>query len=241
MKSKMVEIRHNLAGKVVSSARRYADDVARCLNRRYSLQCGADEPEPDWSALQIFAGNRVDRMRVDLVSADSRKRAADSQARRLRQRRNGSSRRLYRKLTTIRAVFDTAYGDGSCEYTLGLTPRMSRKPADVFRFAERAVERMKDPELELPPPAMGLVRLDLQRLLVEIEEDLLILGQALEQLQECRRQVRRTTEAKRSTMRRFDREIQPWTRLLQALYELCAEEALAADLKLGKRLGRPRS
>ena len=36
-------------------------------------------------------------------------------------------------------------------------------------------------------------------------------------------------------MRRFDREIQPWIRLLQALYELCAEEALAADLKPARR------
>ena len=60
MKSKMVEIRHKLASKVASSAKRYADDVARCLNRSYMLHCGSSEPEPDWSAVQTFAGHRVD-------------------------------------------------------------------------------------------------------------------------------------------------------------------------------------
>ncbi len=231
MKSKMVETRHKLANKVVSSARRYADDVALCLNRRYALHCGTDEPEPDWSAIQTFAGHRVDRLRVDLVSADSRQTAAENRTRRLRQQRNGSSRRLHRKLTAIRTVFDSAYGDGSCECTLGLVRGMSRKPSAVFRFGERALQRMRDPELELPPPAMFVGHLDLQRMMGDVEDDVYTLGRALEQLQECRRRLRRATEIKRSAMRRFDREIQPWTRLLQALYELCAEEALAADLK----------
>ncbi len=232
MKSKMVETRHKLANKVATSAKRYADDVARCMNRYYGLHCGTDELEPDWSAIQTFAGRRVDRLRVDLVSADSRQTAAERKARRLRQQRNDSSRRLHRKLTTVRTVFDSAYGNGSCEQTLGVVRGMSRKPSAVFRFAERAVERMKDPELELPPPAMRSVHLDLERLMADIEDDVYTLGRSLEELQECRRRVRRTTEIKRSAMRRFDREIQPWTRLLQALYELCAEEALAADLKL---------
>ncbi len=238
MKSKLVEKRHKQACKLTSMTIKYADDVARVLNRAYTVHCGSEAPEPDWASIQTFAGFRVDRLRTDLLSADSRQLAAERRARQLRHRRDDSSRRLHRKLCAIRRLFDSAYGDGSCEHILGLRIGMSRKPAAVFRFAERAVRRLKDPELALPPPAVALVRLDLERLVGDIEGDLLTLGRSLEQLRENRRSVRRATSGKRSAMHRFDREIKPWTRLLQALYELAGEPALADDLKAPRRAKR---
>ncbi len=237
--SRMVGNRHERARGMVSAALKNADYVAGLMDWCYCVQCAGELP-PDWSAIQTFAGHQVDRLRVDLLRADSRQVAAQGDARRLRRRRDDSSRRLHRNLTHIRSVFDVAYGAGSCAHLLGLVPGMSRKPAAVFRLAERAADRMRDPEIDLPLPALTSVRLDLGQLFGAIESDLAILGRALEDLQECQRRLRRATDIKRSAMRRFDHEIRPWTRLLEALYELSGDEALAAELKPPARRRRPR-
>ena len=64
----------------------------------------------------------------------------------------------------IRDVFESTYGRGSWLQVLGLDVRVPPKPAALHHYGERAVERMKDPALELPEPAMKAVRLDLARL-----------------------------------------------------------------------------
>lgn len=240
MHSKQIKDRNDRASDLVQSTRNHARALAQKLNRNFSPATGG-EPEPDWIALQHLAGHRVDRMRTDILQKDTEKRDALREVRRLRRQRDLTGTRLYGDLSKIRLLFDATYGPGNCRRVLGFGAPMPRKPATLLRAAERAVGRMNDPDLRLPRPALQAVSLDLARLAVRVERNMVALGLALEQLRDAQRRLRRAEEAKRKSVRRFDREVGPWRRLMRALYELGGEESLADGVRPYRRRRRRRS
>ncbi|MCP3960519.1 MAG: hypothetical protein GY719_21955, partial [bacterium] len=234
MHSKQIKVRNDRASYVVKATRKHARDLARKLNRNFSPATGG-EPQPDWIAIQHLAGHRVDQVRIDILQKDTEKRDALREVRRFRRQRDVVGTRLYNALSRIRVLFDATYGRGGCRRALGFGTPIPRKPVVMLRAAERAVERMNDPDLRLPRPALQAVSLDLARLATTVERNMVTLGLALEHLGDAQLRLRRAEEAKRKSMRRFDREVGPWTRLMSALCDLGGEESLAAGVRRRRR------
>ncbi len=235
MKSKMIEKRDRLATRVMAAAMCYADTVTQGLDEAFSHEEGGDEPMPDWHALQTIAGRRVDRVRIDLLETDVEQQAVLRKVRRLRRRRDDAAHRLFHAIQAFRSIFDATYGRGQCERLLGFAARPSRKPLRILNVTERGLERLRSPALELPLPALPGVRLDLKRVLLEIEGEVDVLGPALEELRELEHELRHAGRAKHQAIRRFDREMGTWSRLLEASYELAGEDGFAEDIRSFKR------
>ncbi|MEM7481743.1 MAG: hypothetical protein AAF481_11260 [Acidobacteriota bacterium] len=218
MPSKMVTDRQKSALAVEAAATTHSADVSAALTPIFALSVEGDEAVPDLGVLQRILGRRIQRMRLEMVSADEAHldELADDDS--PRRRRDEAADRLSVTLRSFRDLAEGIFGEGRGMPFLGLDTQVSRDPVVVLRQGRRAVERLRDESLPTPEFLLPSLSVDREDWATTLERDLQPLDEALERVAQEGREAEATLLAKQAAMDAYDRTFLQSARLLEALY-----------------------
>lgn len=244
MPSKGVLDRQRIGKAIVAAARTHAQEVGQRLNEDLTAIVAEGETLADFTTLQIHLGRYL-QMRLDaLVAADELhlQELDDDQDPRLR--RDEAAETLYRKVIEIREAVSAAFGDDQASALVGIEGETSRDPLTLHRQARRVLERLRNPELPLPPQRLNGLQIDSASLAAELQPATDDLAQALADVDRELRETETSLGLKTEAMEALDRAVRGVGRILKGCDELAEFPNFAEKIRLsrtnrGGRSGTP--
>ena len=234
MPTKTVINSQNQAALAYSAAYEFAGETTAALEPFLSSLLREEETLPDLELLQVLFGRWIERERADLIVADDQHAQELEKTREVREQRDITARRLYRKVLGARRVIEAIFGQGKGARIAGLRSGIPTEPVPLQRFARAAVNILSQPGFSLPEPEVAGASLDAAQTVADITPELTQLEDILQQLDPERRGDVKTLRAKNETLETHDQRVGALSRMLEALYEL-------AGLKFYKERVRPSS
>ncbi|MEM7050325.1 MAG: hypothetical protein AAF604_11735 [Acidobacteriota bacterium] len=234
MPSKMVTDRQKSSLAVEAAASTHAAEVAATLTSRLAEWTEGEETVPDLELLQRLLGRLLAARRAAMVAADEShldELADDSEPRRLRDER---ADKLRVNLRALRDLAEGLFGEGQGQ-ALGLEGPVSADPVVLERQARRAMERLADESVPLPPTRMPSLQVDRADWLQVLEPDLTALADALAQVARERREAESSLLTKQGRIAEYDEAFLGAARLLEALYRTAGQPELADRVRPSSR------
>jgi hypothetical protein len=240
MASKGVMDRHRIAKTIVAAARTHAREVGERLQEILAPAVGEGETLPDFVTFQLQLARYLEQRIDAIVQADELhfKELDDDQE--PRRRRDEATQAVYDTLVAIRDSLTAAFGADRGAELLGVEGRTSLDPLTLFRQASRALERLTDESLELPPARLAGVDLDLATLAGQLQPALDELGQSLTTVDRELRETETTILEKDKALDAFDTAVSSIGRMLTACDDLAGFPAYSDKIRLSLP-GRRRS
>ena len=232
MPSKGVIDRQRVAQDVLQAARTHSQQVGEALAAQLGGFVAEGEPTPDFVAFQLLLARYLEDRLTRLVAADEIHLVEldDDQAPRLR--RDEAVAQLHVSLVRIRDVIKAAYGTVLGTNLLGIDGATSNDPLTLHRQASRALDRLREPKMELPAVQLGGVDVDLQGLADELQPATAELTAALREVRHEQRQREATLKLKNEAMGEVDAAIGGVGRVLIGCDEIAGFPSFAARIRL---------
>ena len=240
MASKGVMDRHRIAKTLVAAARTHAREVGDRLQEILAPAVGEGETLPDFETFQHQLARYLEQRIEAIVRADElhfKELDDDDEPRR---RRDEATEALYDTMVAIRDQLTATFGADRGAALLGVDGRTSLDPLKLFRQASRALERLNDDSVELPPARLAGVDLDLATLAGQLQPALDELRLALATVDREQRETETTLQEKDRALDAFDVAVSSTGRILTAFDDLAGFPAYSDKIRLSLP-GRRRS
>lgn len=234
--SKMVVDRQELAEAVITAAENI-DVVVTPLTAKLTPLLAEGETL-DVATMQRVLGRLVQIEKDRLVTFDKSDigERADELAPKLR--RDRAVKTLRRELIQARRGMAFFFGDEG-EGLIAVGGATAYRPAALLRQAESVIERLTDPDRVLPPVIASGATFDAETLLAGLRAAYDELADTLASLAISKRQTDITVTRKQSALSRFDKEVGAVAKVLEGLFALADEDALATRVRPTRRRTTP--
>lgn len=234
MPSKGVLDRQRVGKAIIAAANTHAREVGERLNERVAVVVEHGETLADFTTLKIHLGRYLQMQLDALVAADEvhLKELDDDHDPRLR--RDEAAEALNRKLVEVRNGVSTLYGTDQASALIGIEGATSRDPLTLHRQANRAMERLRAPEVELPPQRLASLHLDTAALVGEVQPLIDQLTQALADVDREQRETETSLGLKTEALEAFDRAVRGVGRIIKGCDELAEYPDFAEKIRLSR-------
>jgi hypothetical protein len=238
MPSKMIIRRQKSASALEAAALGHAGRTGDAVARAFAPFTEEGEAFPDLEYLQRLCARALAHHQRELVLKDEAHLAELSDGAGARDRRDRAAAALLGLLVTLRATCRGAFGWRNADRLLGLGGAMTRDPVVLARKGHRVLEVLRSEAFQLPPPRLPGLLLDVSGWGTQLEEPLLELEAALDEVARDRRRAETTLVAKQEAMADYDRFFRQVSRLLEDLCRLGGLDDLADRLRPSRRSAR---
>lgn len=204
MASQGVLDRQRIAGRIVAAVRTHAQDVGARMQEVFAPAVAEGEPAPDFVVFQEQLARYLE-MRIDqMVEAEEVhfSELADDLA--PRRRRDEAAQACRDSLLALRNALSGAFGADFGDSLLGVEGRTPDDPLALHRLGRRALERLNEESLEIPPRRLDGFPVDLGALASQLEPVLDELGEALREVNEEDRRREATIRERDLALDAFD-------------------------------------
>lgn len=231
MASKMVERKRADAAYLLAVAKVFVEKSAPEIARQLSPFLSEGESLPRLEILAALTLRRVDRRLERLVAADEANIAARAELSEARGERQRASSVVSDKLCRFRDIGHGLFGRESGGLLLGIDSQIPRQPLALRRSADQALERLRQPDLELPERCLSGVVLNTQELAADLEPATVHLRVALFDVEEKSAAAQLTQDAKDRAMAGFKAVYGPSIRLMTDLVGVVGKRGLVRMLR----------
>lgn len=237
MPSKGVLDRQRIGKAIVAAANTHAREVGERLNESLAVVVEEGEILADFTTLKFHLGRYLQMQLDALVAADEThlKELDDDHDPRLR--RDDAAETLYRKLIEVREGVSAVFGPDQASALVGIEGETARDPLALHRQANRALDRLRNPEGGLPPQRLAGLQLDTAALADELQPATDQLTQALADVDRELRETETSLGLKTEAMEAFDRAVRGVGRILKGCDELAEYPDFAEKIRLSRRRG----
>lgn len=195
------------------------------------LLADPDRPRvPDIDNLQRFAAWMLGLARDKIRLADRETQAERHDDLAPRSQRDESSQRAYRALVDLRRIVHGALGEEGVVRYLAIEGTLPQSRLGLANQLEDTIERLTDPEVDLPEVEVDWMALDWDRLIASLREHLIPLQEALRELDRQQRDAELAVIQKEEALQEFRDDFVGWSNVLRGLYVVAAQRELAARL-----------
>lgn len=185
---------------------------------------------PDFDNLQRFAAWMVGLARDQIRLADRQTLSERHDDLAPRNQRDESSEEAYRTLVDLRRIVQGALGDDGVVQYLAIEGTLPQNRLGLANQLEDTIERLTDPEVDLPEIEREWVVLDWDRLVATLRERLAPLQVALRELDRQQRDAELAVLQKQEALRQFQDDYVGWSNVLRGLYIAASQRELASRL-----------
>ncbi len=225
MASKMVSDRFLNTGSVAGVIRAQAGVIAPALGEIFGKFLQEGETPPDVSQLQELLGRLLDWHRDELVRVDKEHIDVNSRLATPRLRRDEAVEVLSDQMSELRDVCQGLYGPLSRQLFSG--DAIAQRPGALMLQAEHTLERLRDPELDLPVHTLAGVEVSGAELADKLAPAVEALRQAIHRLDTGLGELQGTQVRKNEAIKAFDDAYRAGIRVLEGLYSLAGRPHLA--------------
>jgi len=229
--SKVVLARKKNARAVLASIQTHGAKVAQALDGICCQLRRDEDPDTDYHHVIQDLGKLLEQRTAALEAADWAHLDEEVNDRALRRERDQAASKVHRKMVEISATLNGAYGPYVAEEILGLGSGMRPRPEEMLELSRKAISKLDNPGLELPPSQLDGVDLSLDAFKQQILEHLDVLQPTILALSTEGRKFDETLKAKREAITEFDKVYVQCVRLLDAFYRLSGNDLLADRIR----------
>ncbi len=227
MPFKMVTESEKLASRVAGAALSHAELIAKTQTARWRERLRDGQDVVDAEQVQRFHGQDLQRLRQQLRSSEAAYLDSLRIIREARERRDATVAPVREVLYAVRDLFTGVYGEAGPRALFRDKPAVPADATPLLRVARLVMEKLEDPDLELPEARLNGTRLNLTELAGEVKTPLEALERAMQTLEEVLPMAAKTLADKRRAHAAVDEKNGKLARYLEALYDLEGEEVLA--------------
>ena len=228
-----------LGGQVAGHARRHARRVAASATAPFRDRLSPEREFLDLYEYQVAVGERLDRMREELIAIDDRHAGQLELDRQLRDQREAWYSELRAALLRLKDILDGSFGPGASRAVFQEDPpNMPDDPVALHQLGQRISDTLTDPGFDLEPAQQG-VTVDPVALAGGFAVPLDGLGTTLKRLHDSESETRHTQSRKDEQLERLRGYSGKVVRFYEAFYDLAGHERLANRLRRSSHV-RPR-
>ncbi len=227
-----------LSEEVVTSIATHGKDIAAQLVELWTAPGqGLDEGQtpPDIEGNLAALQGVLDASGKRTADADRRHVRQLAVTMNLRQQIREVAARVYRKLSKIRRIVDEIHGDGKAFVLTGIEGPTAEAPRKLLRQCKLALDRLLDPELELPSHELDGLTVDPLKIALGLQADADLLRSLLADLRRERRLLQKTRKEKNRANAAHRHRLVWTSRIAQGYYMLAGEVELAERLRPATR------
>lgn len=239
MASKLVVRRQRLDNALRASLTRHREALLEGLRKRFAPLDGEDEVLQSFERLYDFFFELLEIRENDMVAADEAHSAELRDDEAPRQRRDEAAAALYEKVVAVRRAANGNFGSDLAARLLDFDGSTSQDPLTLYRQASRVVERLRNPELEMPDSLLGGVP-DRETWAAQLEPSLAELRAALDTVEEEARDFDLTLADKQNAMDEHDLDADAITRTVEGFLRLAARQDLSEEVRPARLRRRAR-
>lgn len=204
MASQGVLDRQRIADKIVAAVRTHAQAVGTRMQEVFAPAVAEGEPAPDFVVFQEQLARYLEMRIAQMVEAEEVhfSELADDLA--PRRRRDEAAQACRDSLIALRNTLTGAFGSDFGDSLLGVEGRTPDDPLALHRLGRRALERLTEESLEIPPRRLDGFPVDLGALASQLEPVLDELGEALREVNEEDRRREATIRERDLALDAFD-------------------------------------
>lgn len=204
MASQGVLDRQRIANKIVAAVRTHAQAVGTRMQEVFAPAVAEGEPAPDFVVFQEQLARYLELRIAQMVEAEEVhfSELADDLA--PRRRRDEAAQACRDSLIALRSTLSGAFGADFGDALLGVEGRTPDDPLALHRLGCRALERLNEESLEIPPRRLDGFPVDLGALASQLEPVLKELGEALREVNEEDRRREATIRERDLALDAFD-------------------------------------
>lgn len=224
-----------MSTKAIFHKTREADDIARGAihfapliadSLRQALHC-----DLEWETTQTRLGEELLEASAALREADEACTRERHHAVDLRVKRDRAVQELYEAVVSLRRIVTATQGESMTLSLLGLAGKTPRVADRLAAKARTMVERLRDPDRELPPARCLGFPLDLQRVAAGLEATLVPVEELLAALEVSRVDLNGLLAQRDRELERFRSVRTGLFRVLEGLYVAAGREDLVPNLR----------
>lgn len=224
MSTKTIYRKTHEADEIAHGALHFAPLVAHSL--RQALHC-----DLAWEETQTRLGEELLEVSAALREADKACERERHHAAELRVKRDRAVGELYDAVVSLRRVLTATHGEAKTLSLLGLTGKTPRVADRLAAKARTMVERLRDPDRELPPARWRGFPLDLPKVAAELEGTLTPVEEVLAALEVSRVDRNGLLAQRDRELERFRGVRTGLFRVLEGLYVAAGREDLVPGLR----------
>ncbi len=213
-------------------------DVGHKLDERFVQFLAAREGEPPRPPAQdnlLTLRDHLSGSRQHLASLDNQH---VENVRKFIRKRNERDRHVgvvYDQLGISRRTIDDLFEPGSAFKLAGIQSPISRNAEKLLQQSDLAIERLKSPDMALPPTTVKGIKVDPKTLVEGLEPDVERLRTSNKELHEARRAVQKSRKLRNEAREAHDRTFLWSARTLEGYYQLAGEDKLAQEIRPSTR------
>lgn len=240
MPSKLVVRRQRLDNALRASLTRHREALLEGLRERFAPLVGDGEVLQSFERLYEFFFDLLEIRESAMVAADEAHSAELRDDEAPRQRRDEAAAVLYDILVAVRRAANGHFGSDLASRLLDLEGSTSQDPLTLYRQASRVVERLRNPELELPASQLG-EEPDRESWAAQLEPPLAALKAAIDAVEQEARDLDLTLADKQTALEEHDIDAGAIARTVEGFLRLAARRDLSEEVRparLRRRAGR---
>lgn len=224
--------RQRIGRDILHAARSHAREVGERLNEDLQVAVAEGETLADFVTLQHQLARYLEIRLEALEAADHAHLQELDDDREPRLRREEATAALYGKLIEVREVLRGFYGAELAGALAGIDGATPQDPLTLHSQAVSALERLRDPDPELPPQRITSIQLDRNALADELQPFVAELGAILEDLKREARERESTKGVRDEAIGAFDTAARGVARVLIGYDELAGFSHFAEKVRL---------
>ncbi len=232
--SKMVLARLKSSAEVEASVNLNAVDVGHKLDDRFVQFLASREGEPQRPPAQdnllilrdVLATSRQNLGELDNQHVESLRKFLEKRA-----ERDGHAVRVYGTLGVVHRTMADLFEPDSIFVLAGIETPISRYADQLLKQSDLAIERLKSPDMVLPPAQVEGIQVDPKTLVEGLESKVEQLRASHTELVDRRRAVQRSRQRKNAALEEHDRTFLWTARTLEGYYRLAGEDKLAQEIR----------
>lgn len=239
MPSQIVVRRQRQARALRTSLNQHKEALLEGLQLRHPLELGDGAALQGYEQLHQFfldaLAGRLDAM----VRADDEHSVELMDDREPRRRRELAADQAHRVLLGVRRAATGFFGTEGAAELLNMEGETSRDPVTLYRQGVLVMERLRDPELELPPSLLSGAP-DREGWAALLEPALSTLREALDEVGGEEREAALTRALRNQTIADHDQDFNALARILEGFLLLAGRRDLSDDVRPGRLRRRAR-
>ncbi len=229
--TKMTFDRLHASRSLLLRARSQADQVTADLTARLTPLLEQGEELPDIAHLLCLLERLLQSHRQRLAEANSTSFHDTGTLTVLLYRRDAAARRLYTELVNVRRAVIGCFGRDAAKVILPTNGRTPRQAGQLMLLARHVIERLSDPQHQLPAAAIPGVQVQPELWAQQLQPHLDELRQILEQIDTARGETVGSVLSKRDALADFDATYGRVARCLETFWDLADGRYKAQKLR----------
>lgn len=232
MPTKALIDRQRIGRAILHAARTHAREVGERLNEALQVTVAEGETLADFVTLHHQLARYLEMRLEALEAADHAHLQELDDDREPRLRREEATDALYTKLIEVREVLRGHFGAELAAALAGIDGSTPQNPLALHSQAVSALERLRDPEPDLPPQRFASIQLDRNALADELQPFVDELGAKLEDVKREARERESTKGLRDQAIEAFDVAVGGVARILIGCDELAEFPHFAEKVRL---------